>query len=88
VYDGLVQFNEALKNKTMAARKIKSNNLIIYIIAIIAIVVLVIWLGNNRSLNGMMHGNHGLVVSSLNWVHIIVSLAIGFVLGVLFSRRR
>jgi choline-glycine betaine transporter len=72
----------------MATRRIKSNKLIIYILAAVAIVVLVVWLGDSRSFNGVMHRNNTIVVSSWNWIHILISLAIGFVLGIAFSKRK
>ncbi|NQU32821.1 MAG: hypothetical protein HQ521_06265 [Bacteroidetes bacterium] len=72
----------------MARRKTKSRQLILYIIAIVGIVALVVWLSGGRSFNGMMIGNHTFILSGWNWVHILISIAIGFVLGIAFSKRK
>jgi uncharacterized membrane protein len=72
----------------MAVRKIKSNTLIIYILVAVAVIVLVIWLAGGTTFNGRFHGNHTYISTGWNWIQILISLAIGFVLGILFSRRR
>ena len=37
---------------------------------------------------GSMHMNKSMGMDHLNWMPILIALAIGFVLGILFSRRR
>jgi uncharacterized membrane protein affecting hemolysin expression len=37
---------------------------------------------------GTMHLNRSMNMDHLNWVPILISLVIGFVLGMLFSKRR
>jgi uncharacterized membrane protein affecting hemolysin expression len=37
---------------------------------------------------GSMHMNRSMNMDHLNWVPILISLAIGFILGMLFSKRK
>jgi len=73
----------------MNTRKFKSSNrTIMYIIAVLVILAFLIWLDGGRSINGMMHRNSSIVVYHWNWAQILISLGIGFVLGILYSKRR
>lgn len=55
-------------------------------IAILIIIVAFLLLGGRSWLDGMMHNHRSLGIDSLNWLQIVISLGIGFVLGVLYSR--
>lgn len=51
----------------------------------IAIVFLMVACDNDF---GTMHLNRSMNMNNLNWFPILISLAIGFILGMLFSKRR
>ncbi len=73
----------------MNARRIKSTNMtVIYIIAIAVIIVVFLLLGGGTWIKGMTHGSRSISMAHLNWVQIIISLGIGFLLGLLVSRRK
>ncbi|MDP2889428.1 MAG: hypothetical protein Q8P34_10780 [Bacteroidota bacterium] len=61
-----------------------SNNTLLYVVAILAIVVAFLLLGGGS----FMKGNSSLGLGNLKWIQILISLAIGFGLGLLYSRRR
>lgn len=64
-----------------------SNNRNVYIIAIVVIVIAFFLLGGAAWFKGATHGGSS-VVGTLQWGQILIALAIGFVLGLFFSRRR
>ena len=59
-----------------------------YIIAILVVVIAFILLGGGDWLKGMTHGSRSSGVGNLQWVQIIISLAIGFVIGLLVGKKR
>jgi len=65
-----------------------SNNSLLYIVALLIVVVAFLLLGGSQWARGMMHGNGSMSMASLNWVQILISLVIGFVLGIFYSRRK
>lgn len=65
-----------------------SNKTLLYIVALLIIVVAFLLLGGSQWTRGMMHGNSSMSMDNLNWIQILISLIIGFVLGLLYSRRR
>ena len=75
------------------------NSTAIYLIAIIIIIVAFLLLGGGpwaRGIihgpgighGGMMHRNCSLNMANWNWLTIFISMGIGFVLGILFARRK
>ncbi len=72
----------------MSARRIKTNKTTLYIVAIAVIIIAFLLLGGVHWTQGMMHGNRSMGMAHLNWVQIIISLGIGFVLGLLAGRRK
>jgi TRAP-type C4-dicarboxylate transport system permease small subunit len=66
----------------------KKNKKAIYVIAVIAIVVAFFLLGGGTWIKGLSHGNVSIGLENWNWTQIIISLVIGFILGLLFSKRR
>lgn len=68
-------------------RKI-SNQTLLYTVAVLVVVVVFLLMGGSHWASGMMHGNRSMNMDNLNWLQILISLAIGFVLGVLYSRRK
>jgi hypothetical protein len=72
----------------MSTRKMVTNNTALYLIAIVVIVVAFLLLGGGPWMRGMMHGNGSLGMAHLNWVQIIISLVLGFLLGLAAARRK
>ncbi|HCE57828.1 MAG TPA: hypothetical protein DER09_08420 [Prolixibacteraceae bacterium] len=68
------------------SRIFSSNRTAVYIIAVVVVVVAFLLLGGKNWLAGAMHGGGSL--GNLNWVQILISLVLGFLLGVVVSKRR
>jgi hypothetical protein len=60
------------------------------IIAVVVIVVAILLLagGGGHSIGGFMHGSRSMGLANWNWIQILVSLGIGFILGLLVAKRR
>ena len=69
-------------------RFVTPNRTVLYVIAIVIIIVAFLLLGGGPWMTGMMHRGRAMGTMHLNWVQILISLAIGFVLGLLASRRK
>jgi H+/Cl- antiporter ClcA len=73
----------------MSTRKnVTMSTSVIYIIALVVIIVAFLLLGGASWMRGMMHENHSMNTMGWNWTHILISLGIGFLLGILVGRRR
>ena len=72
----------------MNARRRTSNTAVQYIIAILIIIVAFLLLGGGPWFRGMMHGSGSIGFGGINWVHVLISIAIGFLLGYLAGRRK
>jgi len=73
----------------MSTRILKrSNSTALYVIAIVVIVVAFLLLGGGSCARGMMNGNGSIGLANLNWTQILISLGLGFLLGLLVSKRR
>jgi hypothetical protein len=59
-----------------------------YVIAIVIIIVAFLLLGGGPWIKGMMHGSGSTGMAQLNWVQILVSFGLGFLLGIIVSRRK
>jgi len=70
----------------MASRS--TNRTVIYLIAVVVIVVAFLLLGGGPWMSGMMHGNRSSGMANWNWAQILVSLTLGFLIGLLVSRRK
>lgn len=68
-------------------RNNKRNSTTIYVIAIAVIIVAFLLLGGGHWTNGMMHGSR-MSIGNWNWAQIIICLGLGFILGLLYSRRK
>jgi hypothetical protein len=67
-------------------RRITSNRNALYVIAVLVIIVAFLLLGGAKWITGAMQG--GGALANLNWVQILISLVLGFLLGVVVSKRR
>ncbi|MDY0282451.1 MAG: hypothetical protein RBR35_18035 [Salinivirgaceae bacterium] len=73
----------------MNAKKMKfANKTLIYVVIILVVAALLIWFYNDPSTHRMVPWNHSFIGVSWNWTQILISLGIGFLLGVLFSKRK
>jgi uncharacterized protein YneF (UPF0154 family) len=71
----------------MSSKGITLTNNTLYIIAIVVIIVAFLLLGGGQWINGLMHKSRTIGIANLNWLQILIGLAVGFILGVLFTRR-
>ena len=67
-------------------RIITSNRTAAYIIAVLVIIVAFLLLGGAKWITGAMHG--GGSMANLNWIQILISLVLGFLLGLVVANRR
>jgi len=72
----------------MTTRRIRSSNTALYLIVLVAIIIIFILLGGVSWTRGLMHGNMSISFYSWNWTEILISIAIGFLLGYLVARRK
>jgi len=73
----------------MSAKRVSFSNQTVYIIiAVVAVIVAFFLLGGGPWIKGLSHGNGSTGLNDLKWIQILISLAIGFLLGYLVSRRR
>jgi H+/Cl- antiporter ClcA len=67
----------------------KRNTTVIYIIiAVVIIIVAFLLLGGGPWMRGMMHGSGSINMAHLNWVQILISLVVGFLLGLVVAKRK
>jgi hypothetical protein len=73
----------------MSTRKIATiNTTALYIIALVVIIGAFLLLGGGAWMRGMMHGGRSMGMVHLNWAQILISLSLGFLLGLLVAKRR
>lgn len=66
-------------------RKLAKNQTLIYVIAIAVIVIAFLLLGGGHWMNRTINQSH---MNHWNWTQIIVSLIIGFVIGLFVAKRK
>jgi hypothetical protein len=71
----------------MGTRK-NTNTKVLYFIAFIVILAAFFLLGGGPWIKGILHANRSLGTANWNWAQILISLSIGFLLGLLVARRR
>ncbi len=73
----------------MSTQKIiKSNSTLTYVIALAAIIVAFMLLGGGPWIKEMMHGSLSINMANWKWAQILISIGIGFLLGIVFTKRR
>jgi len=72
----------------MSARRMTSNNTALFLIAVVVIVVAFLLLGGGPWIKGLTHGSRSIGMAHLNWAQILISLVIGFLLGLVAARRK
>ena len=71
-----------------SGKNITINSTTLYIIAAVVIIAVFLILGGGPWVSGMMHEGRPQRVANWNWIQILISLIIGFALGVIVSRRK
>ncbi|MDP2237234.1 MAG: hypothetical protein Q8J88_12445 [Bacteroidales bacterium] len=73
----------------MGTKLFRSNNkTAIYLIAVLVIVIAFFLLDGDTWFKGSMHGHGSSAMNNLQWIQILIGVAVGFVLGLLYARRR
>jgi hypothetical protein len=73
----------------MSTRRVSARNTTaLYLIAIVVIIVFFLLLGGGAWLKDLSHGGRPMGLVHWNWVQILISLGIGFLLGLLVSKRK
>jgi hypothetical protein len=72
----------------MSTRVIISSRTTLYLIAVVVIIAAFFLLGGGPWIRGIGYGNRPLFITHLNWAQVLISLAIGFILGLIAGRRK
>jgi len=72
----------------MRTRIISTNKTVYYIIALLVIVIAFLLLGGGPWIKGLAHSHVSNGMANLRWAQILIGTVIGFLLGIMFSRRR
>jgi TRAP-type C4-dicarboxylate transport system permease small subunit len=73
----------------MSIKRIKSaNTTVLYFIISVVIILAFILLGGGTWIKVMMHGSSSMSIGYWSWTQIMISLVIGFLLGLLVARRK
>lgn len=68
------------------SRLFSSNRPAAYVIAVVVVVIAFLLLGGKDWLAGAMRGSGSM--GNLNWVQILIGFGLGFLLGIVVSKRR
>ena len=72
----------------MKTRIISTNKTVYYIIALLVIVIAFLLLGGGPWIKGLAHAHGSNGMASLRWGQILIGSVLGFVLGIMVSKRR
>lgn len=74
----------------MSTRRVirTTNSSAIYVIALVVIIIAFILLGGGAWIKDTFNGSSSINTANWNWAQILISLGIGFVIGLLSGRRR
>jgi hypothetical protein len=73
----------------MSTRRIlTTNTAILYFVISVVIIVAFLLLGGGTWMKGMMHGSSSISIVNWNWTQILISLVLGFLLGLVVAKRR
>jgi len=77
------------KEEIMSTRRVVTvNRTALYLIALVVIIGAFLLLGGGSWMTGMMHRGGSMGAVHLNWVQILISLGLGFILGLMASKQR
>ncbi|MBN2756896.1 MAG: hypothetical protein JXR51_06925 [Bacteroidales bacterium] len=69
-------------------RKTSKNQTLVYVIVIAVIVVAFLELEGGNWINGMMHQGRLSFMNHWDWTQIIISIVIGFVIGLFVAKKK
>ena len=72
----------------MSLKRLTPDTKIIFFIGITAVVVAFLEFGGEAWIKGMIYGNQMTGMANWNWVHILISICLGFLIGMLVYKRR
>jgi hypothetical protein len=72
----------------MTSKRITTNRTTFFLIALLVIIVAFLLLGGAPWIRGMMHEGNSMHMANWNWTQILISIGIGFVLGLIAGRRK
>jgi len=72
----------------MSTKRITTNRTVYFFIALLVIIIAFLLLGGGPWIKEMTHGSSSVNMANWNWTQILISLGIGFVLGLLAGRRK
>jgi hypothetical protein len=72
----------------MKTRIISTNKTVYYIIALLVIVIAFLLLGGGPWIKGLAYAHGSNSMASLHWAQILIGAVIGFLIGIMVSRRR
>jgi hypothetical protein len=72
----------------MKTRIISTNKTVYYIMALLVIVIAFLLLGGGPWMKGLVHAHGSNGMANLRWAQIMIGAVIGFLLGLMVSRRR
>ena len=72
----------------MSTRRITTNRTVFFVIALIVVILAFLLLGGGPWMKGMMNGGSSVNVVNWNWTQILISLGIGFLLGLVVGKRK
>ena len=72
----------------MSTSRITANTKVIFFIGVVTVVIAFLQFGGQTWLKGMLYGNQMTGMANWNWVHILISICLGFLIGMLVYKRR
>jgi hypothetical protein len=71
----------------MTSKRSTTNRTTFIVIALVVIIVAFLLLGGVPWMKGLTHGSGPMETSNWNWTQILISMGIGFVIGLLVGKR-
>jgi membrane associated rhomboid family serine protease len=65
-----------------------SNPTLLYLITLLAIVLVFVLVGKSTMANEMTNDNNMMNISNIKWLQILIGVAIGFLMGIFYYRRK
>jgi sterol desaturase/sphingolipid hydroxylase (fatty acid hydroxylase superfamily) len=72
----------------MSTKRITANRTVYIFIAILVIIIAFLLLGGGPWIKGIMNQGSSVNMAHWNWTQILISIGIGFILGLVVGRRR
>lgn len=71
----------------MTSKRSATNRTTFLVIALVVVIVAFLLLGGVPWIKGITHGNAPMETSNWNWTQILISMGIGFIIGLLVGKR-